>query len=368
MERFGQHRTDGWRGPDVCAGHRGQCDALPGSGTGDADRFFWLHVLTGVLVCLAAGTTLLIYFRATGDDGPHRRSLIQVTMVSVAAIVVGVPLAASLARNDRARQRLLHTWMAAGLLVIAGLAWLDGAGDSPIHLILALPVLYGAAACAPAVTAALAAEAVGLCITLQATGGAATAHNYVSDATLALLCMLAIGVAVNRSRSERHIRELTERLIQQATRDELTALLNRRALGEAMRAELGRAGRTGGTVSLITFDLDRFKTVNDTFGHAAGDELLRSVAAGVSACTRTIDLVGRSGGDEFCVICPDTGADQAAAVGARYGVTGSVGAVTVTGAGHNPDEVCRAADADMYRHKPPRTARAAAAMACEVSS
>jgi diguanylate cyclase (GGDEF)-like protein len=96
-----------------------------------------------------------------------------------------------------------------------------------------------------------------------------------------------------------------------ADRDALTPLLNRRALIR----ELGRiqtfAQRYGAPASLVYFDLDDLKGVNDRFGHAAGDELLRAVAERLAANVRESDLVGRMGGDEFAVILVQ--ADQATA-------------------------------------------------------
>lgn len=87
-----------------------------------------------------------------------------------------------------------------------------------------------------------------------------------------------------------------------ADRDTLTPLLNRRAFVRELRRVLTFTQRYGAPASLIYFDLDGFKTVNDRFGHAAGDAALQAVAARLSANVRESDVVGRLGGDEFGVI------------------------------------------------------------------
>ncbi|MGH7499840.1 MAG: diguanylate cyclase [Gemmatimonadales bacterium] len=100
--------------------------------------------------------------------------------------------------------------------------------------------------------------------------------------------------------------ELVEQLHSAATTDELTGLYNRRALEERLGAEISRSLRHQLHTSVLLLDLDRFKTVNDTMGHAAGDRLLVLVARILKTQCRALDVVGRLGGDEFLVILPMT--------------------------------------------------------------
>lgn len=98
---------------------------------------------------------------------------------------------------------------------------------------------------------------------------------------------------------------LRDELAALARTDVLTGLLNRRGLGEALDRETARARRTGATVALILLDLDRFKVLNDSLGHAAGDAALVMVADTLRRGLRAGDVAGRWGGDEFGVVFVD---------------------------------------------------------------
>ena len=146
--------------------------------------------------------------------------------------------------------------------------------------------------------------------------------------------------------------------------DGLTKLANARAFELALIAERERLVRYNRTVSLIYFDLDNFKEVNDSHGHAAGDELLKMVGALVTKNVRQVDTGARLGGDEFALILPETLASGAQVVANRisqnivkaararnWPITCSMGCVTFEGAPPTVDEMTRAADAAMYRAK-----------------
>ena len=105
--------------------------------------------------------------------------------------------------------------------------------------------------------------------------------------------------------------ELVEQLHSAATTDELTGLYNRRALEDRLSAEISRSLRHQLHTSVLLVDLDRFKVINDTMGHAAGDRLLVLVGNVLRQQCRTLDAVGRLGGDEFLVILPMTTPEEA---------------------------------------------------------
>ncbi|MCX7983082.1 MAG: diguanylate cyclase [Syntrophales bacterium] len=107
------------------------------------------------------------------------------------------------------------------------------------------------------------------------------------------------------------IQMLQERLKEEAIRDPLTNLYNRRFLEETLKRELARVERSTGRLSLVMIDLDRFKDVNDMFGHQFGDQVLKALGDLISSQTRLGDVACRYGGEEFVVILPDAPIDSA---------------------------------------------------------
>lgn len=103
-----------------------------------------------------------------------------------------------------------------------------------------------------------------------------------------------------------HSRELVDRLDRLSRQDALTGLANRRAWDAAMERECGRAARSGHSLSILVCDLDNLKDINDNFGHAMGDVVLKEIAGLLSSRARGTDLVARLGGDEFGILSPDT--------------------------------------------------------------
>jgi diguanylate cyclase (GGDEF)-like protein len=118
-----------------------------------------------------------------------------------------------------------------------------------------------------------------------------------------------------------------------ATRDPLTGLYNRRMFNELANAALSRARRTQASVSLLALDLDRFKRVNDAYGHLTGDQVLTTFAKVLGNTLRKEDLVARYGGEEFVALLPDT--TQSAAVRLAERVRTSLAKMTIRSAGHH---------------------------------
>jgi diguanylate cyclase (GGDEF)-like protein len=160
--------------------------------------------------------------------------------------------------------------------------------------------------------------------------------------------------------------QLVEQLQSAATTDSLTGLANRRAMEERLEAELSRTKRHQIITSVVALDIDHFKEVNDTLGHAGGDRLLVSISNVLKQQCRTLDAVGRMGGDEFLVILPMTTAEEAvtfvqraqravARIGIEapeYGLpTLSIGIAEAPRHGPTRDLIMAAADAALYRAK-----------------
>jgi len=151
--------------------------------------------------------------------------------------------------------------------------------------------------------------------------------------------------------------------------DDLTRLSNSRYLNAILRQETKRAVRNGRPLSLLFLDLDSFKQVNDHHGHQAGSKVLVEAAAVIKTCARETDVVARFGGDEFCLVLPDTGSEGALSVAERISdrlrearfltsdglsvrQTASIGVATLLpDAPKSADELMKEADMAMYRVK-----------------
>jgi len=149
-----------------------------------------------------------------------------------------------------------------------------------------------------------------------------------------------------------------------ARTDSLSGLPNARSFDEFATIELERSRRYKRTFTLAVLDLDHFKEVNDTLGHAMGDRLIKDVATALRSNLRRVDVVARLGGDEFTLLLPETDAMQAVValshirramrdLTANYGseVKASIGAVTFTTAPETVGDMVRLADTAMYRAK-----------------
>ncbi len=112
-------------------------------------------------------------------------------------------------------------------------------------------------------------------------------------------------------------KQLEVELRQLATTDALTGLSNRSHFLRQVEQEMGRFQRSPRSAGVLMLDLDYFKHINDTHGHATGDEVLRDFARRVKACLRSVDLFGRMGGEEFCILLPDTDLEGARVLGQR---------------------------------------------------
>ncbi|MSR22379.1 MAG: GGDEF domain-containing protein [Gemmatimonadetes bacterium] len=155
-------------------------------------------------------------------------------------------------------------------------------------------------------------------------------------------------------------------LSEQALKDPLTGLLNRRAFHERVAEEANRARRYGDRFSLILMDVDQFKSVNDTLGHDVGDEVLRWMGRVLTEHTRAADSPFRVGGEEFAILAPAAGPEVARAVANRIRttiaestppvesalrITVSGGYVTCPDHGRDADSLYHLADQALFRAK-----------------
>jgi diguanylate cyclase (GGDEF)-like protein len=159
-----------------------------------------------------------------------------------------------------------------------------------------------------------------------------------------------------------YVERVTGELAERARRDPLTGLLNHRAFYAQLQAEAVRARRYRGRLTLVVFDLDRFKETNDREGHQEGDRLLRAFAAALGATVRETDYAGRTGGDEFAVLLLEADSGAVERFLARLddclpeGVSVSIGAAYLPDDCSAVEQLVEKADRRLYAAK---TARAA---------
>ncbi|MGC8762564.1 MAG: GGDEF domain-containing protein [Acidobacteriota bacterium] len=171
---------------------------------------------------------------------------------------------------------------------------------------------------------------------------------------------------LKRKLLEDELKQKNELLLELSTTDGLTRIHNRRHFLELTLEELERSRRMDLQLSLLLFDVDRFKQINDTGGHELGDRVLVAVCQAVKSHLRKYDKFARYGGDEFTVLFPQTAADKALSISRRLGEAvrdlppGETGGLTVTLSGGvasltptiiTVDDLIRAADAALYRAK-----------------
>ena len=163
----------------------------------------------------------------------------------------------------------------------------------------------------------IAASAAAVAAALIALAGAALGP-------LAVLLALPAGAAAWLVQRRAEVRE--RRLLLLSQRDALTGLANRRELERRLGYEIARHRRHRRRFCVVAMDLDGFKQVNDRFGHQAGDEVLREVARALERSVREQDTVVRLGGDEFCILAPESGPPEADRLTARvrWAVAGAV--------------------------------------------
>jgi diguanylate cyclase (GGDEF)-like protein len=159
------------------------------------------------------------------------------------------------------------------------------------------------------------------------------------------------------------LRRQNEELERLSLTDGLTGLSNRRFLMQRLNEEALRYRRTRHDLAVLMLDVDHFKKYNDTYGHPAGDEVLKKVARILQVTAREVDCVARYGGEEFCVMLPETPVAGAMKLAERIrqrmiaeqnpgeNVTLSIGVASLPANGDTPDEVIEAADEALYRAK-----------------
>ena len=178
-----------------------------------------------------------------------------------------------------------------------------------------------------------------------------------------------VNTQVRRWRFTERLRNNVQQSLKMAVTDPLTGLYNRRYMSVHVGAMVDAAADRGKTVSVLALDVDHFKAVNDTYGHDAGDEVLKELARRIKANIRNIDLACRTGGEEFVIALPETDAEVAYKVAERLRravggkpfnagpeagnltVTVSIGVAELENAAESLDDIVKRADEALYRAK-----------------
>jgi diguanylate cyclase (GGDEF)-like protein len=328
---------------------------------GDDDRVdYWLgHVRIGVLVSEVASWSVVGYVLLT--DSPGRQT--SAILLALALVIVScpglllLPLAAMM--RDSRGPTLFYVWSLAETVVVVLVTRWDGGSSSPLDALLFLALTYAAVAYSPFGVVAMGGVMTISYLVVVEVPGLTTEGMFfmVIMGSFTLICAMA-----SANSWAIHDRQVILIRTQEtlASTDPLTGIPNRRAFLDRASAAVDAAAWGHPTVVCLV-DLDGFKAVNDTDGHAAGDALLIAVGSALGAAVRETDTVARLGGDEFAVLADVSVGHSGemlaerlraavASVGRASGVTASVGVADVQ-PGYDVEDLLHRADAAMYRSK-----------------
>jgi diguanylate cyclase (GGDEF)-like protein len=314
------------------------------------------HELANALPAVLVGldVALLVIAGQAMGVASARRGPLGLLMVAVACMLAGhLTEVISITTGGQLDHAGILTAAAAFLAI--GAAALHPRTTADPGLLLEEPSAFSAAHATVVIVALLAAPAV---IAVQ------SVRDVTASATMATGAMVSGAILASYLLSLLQERASTEH---RATHDGLTRLPNRMLFTDRLDRAIAHARRNDLPVGVLFIDLDRFKDVNDTFGHAAGDQLLNTVAGRLLDCARDEDTVARLGGDEFAVLLPhlrspsdvvvvaqrilDTLGEPVTVAGKRMLAGGSIGVAVFPDDGSSAPEVLASADAAMYRAK-----------------
>jgi len=324
----------------------------------------------GTALSLAGCAAYAIYYAMTWDQ-PNRGLLVALSVGSLIGTLLMqlIPVPRIIA-SDRWREPFFVSWSGSLIAVISLGAALDGGAHSALALAFFLPLSFSALSYP---TRSM------VCVTVLDLIAFVTVGLVVGNASIAFIFMFAcaLGTAGWMAASQARIHELhlderrrgEKEIAHLAYHDPLTDLPNRAQLERALEDAIA----AGGQVALLGIDLDGFKLVNDSLGHAAGDEILRQVARRLEAAVGHDGMLGRHGGDEFALVATDLdGADgserlanaQALATrvlralrdplsidGTEFALDASIGVAVHPDHALTPDDLLRRADTAMYQAK-----------------
>ena len=321
---------------------------------------FWhRHTLSGIALCVVLPALVAVRTLLTPDPANGGWLLALAAAVALPSPLLLLVPVERLVRHPRGRL-FFDLWEAVGIVLAIVFCMLDGGVTSPYVFFLFVLMAHAALAYPPMGVAIAGATIVFGYLTMGLLSGGLPPQDLALGAlTLAVTTGVCAFASSNHVRAYERTAVYARELAALVERDGLTGTLNHRAFHERLQLETRRA-TPDHPVSLLIVDVDRFKTVNDTYGHPTGDTVLQLIGGILDGLTRPGDTAGRLGGDEFALLLPGADAARATAVGRRlcdevraaasaWDATVSVGSATVT----SPDvtELHAAADAAAYRAK-----------------
>jgi diguanylate cyclase (GGDEF)-like protein/PAS domain S-box-containing protein len=310
-------------------------------------------ITAGILLTFGVGGFGELYVALTLNR-PNRTGLAVLFAVAMVAAAAVMLLPRERIVRSRLREPFFLSWtfLDFAMLLIGTLA--DGGTASPLVLVFFIPVVFSSMSYPQGSVIAVGVLSVVSYLTLAVTAGGSS-WDYQAAFAGSLLCTAAMSAwqAQNHNRQHRALEEVSRT-------DSLTGCLNRRGFEESARVELDRLARRGLQGAIVVLDIDHFKPVNDSFGHAAGDELLCWTANTLEQTVRGSDFVGRLGGDEFAVLLSEVDAAAAEAMVERIDRALRDRAPSSLGVAAFPDEgtelelLCRRADARLYASRESR--------------
>lgn len=290
-------------------------------------------------------------------SGPQAE-VARITVTGGCAFGIALLLFAS---YDRTPGWAFDALLACGTVLIEWTVWASGESTSSYAMLffwIAIYAFYFLPQWRAVIQLGVIVMAYGAVLALARDGSStAVIHWAVTNGAL-----IVAGALIGMQRA--HTRRVVRRLADDARRDTLTGLLNRRGFEELFATELERARRTNGQLSVIVADLDRFKWLNDRFGHPAGDVALQRVAQILQTAKRRIDVAARIGGEEFAVIVPSSDHHAAYILAERMrrevrqtfaddpsGLTVSLGVAAFGTHGASAESLVKAVDQALYAAK-----------------
>ena len=324
----------------------------------------WLREMyVGTLGFMGGGSAGLYYVFRTWNSGPNR-----VWIAFIGVFTIGQAIVVWFSRRHfvttTQRRRLFITGNVMSYVLIAAASALDGGIGSPITLIWVLPTINLLMGYSRAAILFCGSICLGLYLLVAwLTPGSLDIATFTMQIVVLVIAvfMVLLG-AVAREEREAVLIAVRNQLSLLATTDSLTGCINQQAFAHIAATEVARAARHRHDISMLALDVDRFKSINDEYGHLMGDDVLRQLGAALRASVRSTDIVARVGGDELLVLCPETSVSAAIELAERMQstarqsrmpvkVTLSVGICTLRPKTPDPEQLREYADQALYEAK-----------------